>query len=66
MSPFYGATGTLYSASWLTLPMGFKASVEAPSPLLLVYNGSSESTLDFSGHGPAPVLHLGMMRPLQE
>ena len=36
MSPFCGATGTLYFRPWLTSPMGFKAMVDVPSPALNV------------------------------
>ena len=34
MSPFCGATGTLCFGLRLTLPMGFKARVDAPMPVL--------------------------------
>ena len=33
-SPFCGATGALCFGLWLTLPMGFKTRVNAPSPAL--------------------------------
>ena len=36
MSPFCGATGTLRFGLQLTPPMGFKARVDALSPVLFV------------------------------
>ena len=47
-SPFCGATGALCFGLRLTLPMGFKARVDAPSPNLDVSSLSNEpSPIDF-------------------
>ena len=62
--PFCRATGTFCFRLWLTLPMGFKARVDAPFSALSFY--LHVMILKVNSHCPdqilVPILHLRMVR----
>ena len=59
-SPFCGAPSTLCFGLWLTLPMGFKAKVDAS--LSPVCNGTPESTLTVQDRAWLDFFYLSMVR----
>ena len=63
MSPFCGTTGTLCFGLQLTLPMGFKARVDAPPALSVICaQWIVRVHSDDPGQDLVPILHLGMVR----